>query len=417
MTSTQNDNQYKTALIGWSLPSIEAADELGRPFVIVGPPHCEQYAEKYDLPFIAWDFDHYKKHYSMEDVWEQSEELYQLLKEENTGLAVPLFEDTVEWAAAVNGRIKEDPKVFRHSLLFRHKGKMKRRALLGGLKVGVFEEANNKEEVKQFFRRVNDAMLKAGEEEQDPVHVKAFDKAGDVGHRIIRTEADIDALEDEAFPNLVESHLDGVEVSCEVFVHNGTIQFLNITEYIVFGYSMMAPPSPEIEKQRKKIRGAVQALIRAFDIQYGLIHPEFFIDEEGKISFIEVAARIPGGNIFDLIKKTYDFNPFQAHILCSDPNTSEEELQSFFPKERKSKGHAGSLMVYPRVKTIEKLHVPEELEEHPGFDRHTMFTPAQRKVPEMEGFGNPQGVVFFHHDNHDHVREPLRDYVDFDFYI
>ncbi|MFZ4450382.1 ATP-grasp domain-containing protein [Salibacterium aidingense] len=417
MTNTKQDIDYKTALIGWSLPSIEAMDQLQRPFVIVGPPHFQEYADKYDLPFIAWDFDHYKENYSMEDVCDQCEGLYQILKEENVGLAIPLFEDTVEWAAGINAKLQDDPKIFRHSLLFRHKGKMKRRALMGGLKVGVFEEAENKENVRQFFRRVNDAMLREGEDELEPIHFKAFDKAGDAGHRVIRSEMDINQLEDNAFPGLLESHLDGVEVSCEVFIHNGKIQFLNITEYIVFGYSMMAPPSPEIEKQRKKIRGAVQRLINAFDIQYGLIHPEFFIDEEGKISFIEVAARIPGGNIFDLIKKTYQFNPFQAHILCSDPNTTEEELKDFFPKEKKARGHAGSLMVYPRVENIEKLHIPPELEEHPGFERHTMFTPVQRKVPEMEGFGNPHGVVFFHHDHHDHVKQPLQDYADYDFYM
>ncbi|MFB4164956.1 acetyl-CoA carboxylase biotin carboxylase subunit family protein [Alteribacillus sp. JSM 102045] len=416
MTKTKRDIDYKTALIGWSLPSIEAIDQLNRPFVIVGPPGMEDYAKKYDLPYISWDFEDFKKRVSMEEVCDHCEELYNKLEKENVKLAIPLFEDTVEWAAAINSRLQNDPKIFKHALLFRDKAKMKRRALMGGLKVGVFEEARDKEEVKQFLRRINDALLKE-EEEIDPIHVKAFNKAGDVGHHIIRSEKDADQLKGDSFPCLLESHLDGVEVSCEVFIHNGKIQFLNITEYIVFGYSMMAPPSPPIEKQRKKIRGAVQALIKAFDIKHGLIHPEFFIDENGSISFIEVANRIPGGNIFDLIQKTYNFNPFQAYILVSDPNTPEEELKKLFPKENKAKGHAGSLMVYPRVEKIEKLNVPQELEEHPGFDRHTMFTPVQRKVEESEGFGNPHGVVFFHHDEYDHVKQPLQDYAEHDFFI
>src|SRR5699024_6230781 len=105
------------------------------------------------------------------------------------------------------------------------------------------------------------------------------------------------------------------------------------------------------------------------------------------------------------------------YILCCDPDTAEEEIRKFFPEEKKSNGHAGSLMVYPRVKQISNLHVPEELEAHPGFDKHTMFPPADHKVPKMEGYGAPHGVVYFHHHDSNHVKQGLQDFVDHDFYM
>src|SRR5690625_6087567 len=121
----------------------------------------------------------------------------------------------------------------------------------------------------------------------------------------------------------MESHLDGVEISCEAFIHNRKLKFLNITEYVVFGHSMMAPPSPEIEELRPRVRETVEQLIDTFDIECGLIHPEFFLNEKNELSFVEVAYRIPGGHIFNLIQRVYDFCPFQAR---SEEHTSE--LQS-----------------------------------------------------------------------------------------
>ncbi|MDR6225105.1 ATP-grasp domain-containing protein [Desmospora profundinema] len=406
------------ALLGWSLPMMEAADRLNRPFVVVGPPGCEAYAKKYDLPFIGWDFDKLNKETKMEQRYERAEELYNRMREFGADLAIPLFEETVEWAGALNAHIRKDPRLFHHSLLFRHKAKMKRRALIGGLKVGVFEEGESKEDVRRFLRRVNEVHLKLDGEGLEPIHIKAFDRAGAAGHRLIRTENDIEnQLKDDNFPCLMESHLDGVEVSCEVFIHKGKIQFLNITEYVVFGHSMMAPPSPEIEKRRPQVRAACQQLIDAFDIKYGVIHPEFFLADHGPIHFGEVAYRVPGGHIYELIQRTYGFSPFEAHLLCCDPDTMEEELLGLFPDETKPNGHAGSLLVYPRVKEIKSLRIPKELEEHPGFDRHNMFTPVERKVADREGYGNHHGTVFFYHGDSEQVRTPLTDFVDYDFYI
>ncbi|PKR76661.1 carboxylate--amine ligase [Halalkalibacillus sediminis] len=408
----------KIALLGWSLQSIEAVEELKRPYVVISMPSFEDYAKKYGIPFISWDMEEMMKETPMEQVYEKSRELVEILQQAGVDHVIPIFEDTVEWAGALNAWLKENKREFHHSLLFRHKAKMKRRAQIGGLKIGIFEEARNRDEVREFLKRVNDVLLKNDGEEFDPIHIKPFAKAGAVGHHMIRQEDEIySRLTDDLFPCLMESHLDGTQLSCEVFIHKGEIKFLNITEYVEFGYSMMAPPSPTIEKNRPLVRKVVKQLVKTFEIENGFIHPEFFITEDGTLNFIEVAFRIPGGNIFDLIQESYGFNPFQAHILCCDPNTTEEELKDFFPNEKKARGYTGSLMVYPRVKEIKALNIPDHLEKHPGFHKHTMFPRKERKVPSMEGFGTPHGVVFFHHQDSEHVKPPLMDFNKHDFYI
>lgn len=400
--------KIRTALIGWSLQAIEAVDKMGRPFIVVGPSDFETYASEHDIPFIGWDF---------ERINERSNELYEKLHEFGVEVAVPLYEETVEWAGALNSRFQNDVRAFNRALLLRDKGLMKRKAQMSGIHVGVFEEARGKEDVNRFLKRVNDALLKLDGDPKDPIHLKPFDSAGSVGHRLIQTAEDIDALSDNEFPCLLESHLDGQEFSCEAFIHNGKIYFLNITEYVHLGHSNFVPASPSLEAKRPLIRKAIEDLVNAFQIRYGVIHPEYFITSDDKLHFGEVAARVPGGHIFDLIERVYGFSPFQAQVLCSDPQTTEEELKAFFPEEKDYKGYAGSLMVYPRVKMIEKLNVPEELEQHPYFEKHDMFSPETSKVAERVGFGNHYGTVFLYGEDSDTMTDLLIKYEDWDFYL
>ncbi|MGI2326998.1 ATP-grasp domain-containing protein [Planococcus sp. YIM B11945] len=407
MTET-NTNQKVTAILGWSLPAIEAMDKLDRPYVVVGPPDFVGFAKDHDIPFVPWDFDQLN---------EGSEELYEQLNKLNVKLAVPIYEETVEWAGVLNARFFDDPRVFNRSLLLRDKGLMKRKAQMSGIKVGVFEEAYSKDDIYRFLKRVNDALIKIDGDVNDPIHIKPLNKAGTVGHMVIRDASDIDKSEVQEFPYLMESHLDGQEFSCEAFIHDGEIMFLNITEYVKLGHSNFVPASPKLEEWRPQIREQIQKLVDSFEIKYGVIHPEYFISHDGTLNFGEVAARVPGGHIFDLIERAYGFNAFQAQILCSDPDTPKEVLRDFFPEEVTSaKGYAGSLMVYPRVRMIEKLDMPAELKNDPYFEKHDLFIPVTSKVAERVGFGNHYGTLFFFGEDSARMTELLQQYETYDFY-
>ena len=398
-----------TALLGWSLQAIEAIDKMNRPYVVVGPPEFKPFADKNGIQFVPWQFNVPIEH---------SMELYEKLKEFDTKVAVPIYEETVEWAGMLNSLLWENPRVFNKSLLLRDKALMKRRAHLAGLRVGVFEEAFNKEDVAHFLKRMNEALLNMDEENYEPIHVKPFDKAGTVGHRMIKKYEDIEKIDDSEFPLLMESHLEGQEFSCEAFVHNGKVYFLNITEYVKLGHSNFVPASPTLEKWRPKIRETIELLVKAFEVENGILHPEFFITPEGTIYFGEVAARIPGGHIFEHIERVYGFSPYQGQILCCDPETTEEELKAFFPEEVVSaKGHSGNLMVYPKVKSISKLNIPKELKEHPYFLKHNMFIPATSKVAERVGYGNHYGSIYFFGDDSTEMRKLLEQYDKHDFYL
>jgi hypothetical protein len=404
------------ALLGWSLPVIESAQKLGKPFVVVSYPAFESYAKEHDIPFVGWDFDSWG---------DQSNSLLlsEQLKSYGVTVAVPLFEETVEWAGALNSIFRNDPRLLNRAMLFRNKAMMKRKALIEGLRVGLFEEVHNRDDVRRFAERLNEAQLRLPEdpsEESGWIHIKPFAAAGTVGHRLLRSKEDIEKkVEDGDFPCLAESHLKGREFSCEAFIHNGKIRFLNITEYVRLGYSNFVPCSSQLEKWRPQVMDAMQRLVKAFGIEYGMIHPEWFIDDEGVLSFGEVAARIPGGHILELVSKAYDMDILQAYLLCHDPATTEEELAAHLPKEgQKAARYAGSLMVYPDRGQISRLEMPEELLEHSYFDHHTLVPPMQgQKVAEREGYGNHFGTIFFQGDDSEEMRKLLQHYENVAFYV
>lgn len=399
----------KVALLGFSLVMMESLTKAGMDFIAVVLPESEYYMKEHDIPYITWDFSQLN---------EKSFKLYEKLNDLGVDVAVPLYEETVEWAGALNSRLRDDPRLFNRYYLFRDKAMMKRKAQMSGIRVGVFEEAEDIDDVKKFFKRVNAALLVLEGEKEAAVHLKPTSAAGCVGHKMLTGNDDISALEADDFPCLLESHLEGQEFSCEVFIHQGKIQFLNITEYIRLGHTNFIPASPALESKRPLIQKAVQDLIDAFGIEYGMIHPEFFITPNDKISFGEVAARIPGGHIFDLIKKAYGFDPYVGFALCCNPETTTEELEAFFPNgpdDRKQ--YSGCVMVYPKHKRVSGTNIPYALLNDPYYEKHDLFVPANAKVAERAGFGNHYGTIYFNGSDSERMRELLNEYDKFDFYI
>ncbi|WP_417516224.1 ATP-grasp domain-containing protein [Marinobacter sp.] len=409
--SEQNYNPEKgyVALLGWSLNAVEAADKFDRRYVVVAPDWAEPYCEEHGIPYVPWNFERLN---------DRSVEIAQTLKDMGVDVAIPLFEETVEWAGAINSVLMDKPRLFGQAMLLRDKALMKRRAQLGGIRVGIFEEAHDKGDVIRFLKRVNQTLLKLDGDPNDPIHLKAFDKAGCLGHRVIRTPDEVDSIPDEEFPVLMESHLDGWEFAVEAWIHNGKIAFLNISEYVTLGYSVFVPATPDLEKYRDQIRGEIEKLIKTFDIDFGFVHPEYFVTSDSTMYFGEVAYRPPGFKVFELLEKAYGFNAYQGLILSFDPKTTPEEIKAFFPTEVvDAKGYAGCFGVYPRRRVVSKLEIPEETENHEYFESHELTPPVEETVTKRTAFGTHWGLVYFFGEDPYVMRDLLKHQEDLDFYV
>jgi hypothetical protein len=404
-----NPDKGYIALLGWSLNAVEAAAAFDRRYVVVAPDWAEEYCQQHDIPYLAWNFERLN---------DRSMEIAETLEAMGVDVAVPLFEETVEWAGAINAVLLDNPRLLGQSMLMRDKSLMKRRAQLGGIRVGIFEEAHDREDVVRFLRRVNQTLLKLDGDPNDPIHFKAFDKAGSLGHRVIRTPDEVDVIPDDEFPALMESHLDGWEFAVEAWVHHGKVVFLNISEYVTLGYSVFVPASPELEAYRPQIKAQIEKLVKTFDIEFGLIHPEYFVTSDGEMYFGEVAYRPPGFKVFELLEKVYGFNAYQATMLVFDPKTTAAEVRAFFPREiEDANGYAGCFGVYPRRRVVSRLEIPAETEDHPYFDFHELTPPLQETVTKRTAFGTHWGLIYFTGPDAHEMRRLLKRQEELDFYI
>ncbi len=397
------------ALLGWSLNAIEAADQFDRRYVVVAPDWAEEYCQNHDIPYLPWNFERLN---------DRSVEIAQTLKDMGVDVAIPLFEETVEWAGAINAVLLDKPRLFGQAMLLRDKALMKRRAQLGGIRVGIFEEAHDKDDVIRFLKRVNQTLLKLDGNPNDPIHLKAFDKAGCLGHRVIRTPDEVDTIPEEEFPVLMESHLDGWEFAVEAWIHDGKIAFLNISEYVTLGYSVFVPATPDLEQYRDQIRQQIELLIKTFDIDFGFLHPEYFVTSDGTMYFGEVAYRPPGFKVFELLERAYGFNAYQGLILAFDPKATAEEVAAFFPKEVvDAKTYAGCFGVYPRRRVVSRLEMPPETEDHPYFESHELTPPLEETVTKRTAFGTHWGLVYFQGEDPYKLRDLLKAQEEMDFYV
>ena len=407
--SGKNPDKGYVALLGWHLGAIDAVDRFDRRYVVVAPEWAQAHARENGIPFLPWNFERLN---------DRSLEIAEQLKDMGVNVAIPLYEETVEWAGAINSVLMGNPRLYGQALLFRDKSLMKRRAQLGGIRVGIFEEAHDKGDVERFLRRVNQALLKLEGDPNDPIHMKAFDKAGCLGHRVIRTVEDVASISDEEFPALLESHLDGWEFAVEAWIHNRKIRFLNISEYVTLGYSVFVPATPELERYRPAITREIDKLIETFDIDFGFIHPEYFVTSDDVMYFGEVAYRPPGFNVFELLERVYGFNGYQALVLAFDPKTTEEEIQGFFPQEVvDASGHAGVFGVYPRRRVVTELRIPEATEQNDYFEFHELSQPMVEKVMKRTAFGTHWGLLYFYGEDPHQMRDLLKAQEELDFYV
>lgn len=108
---------------------------------------------------------------------------------------------------------------------------------------------------------------------------------------------------------IAEKFISGTEMSVESFVHRGKILFKNITQYYLPKHINIMPAtlSSELEQQ---IYIFNEKIIKAFQIERGITHLEFYVTEHGLL-FSEIAIRPPGGYLMQLMQLVYQFNPWE----------------------------------------------------------------------------------------------------------
>lgn len=118
---------------------------------------------------------------------------------------------------------------------------------------------------------------------------------------------------------LVEQAIMGPEFSAEVVINQDKIIHTSVTTKVVskppfcdeIGHIVGADLPAHIERQ---VHHEIDKIKAAYQVRNGVLHAEFKV-KDGQIYFIEVAARIAGDMISELVELTYGFSMEEAFIL------------------------------------------------------------------------------------------------------
>lgn len=131
---------------------------------------------------------------------------------------------------------------------------------------------------------------------------------------------------------ILEEFVSGPEYSGESIAYNGEYKLLAVTEksttgaphFVETGHRQPARLSDEMIK---KIENTLFKAFKSLKIEYGAIHPEFRITEDGRILFMEIATRMGGDCIgTDLVPLSsgYDFLGMVIDICCGNAPSFEK---------------------------------------------------------------------------------------------
>jgi len=116
---------------------------------------------------------------------------------------------------------------------------------------------------------------------------------------------------------LCEEYIEGKEYSAEGVICNGKVNHFGITEkmvnnqieFIEVGHIVNPPISNDL---RMRIENYINSVIAALKPNYCPFHAEFRVKKNGEIVLMEIAARLAGDKIGDLINLVYQENYYDA---------------------------------------------------------------------------------------------------------
>ena len=147
-----------------------------------------------------------------------------------------------------------------------------------------------------------------------PAVLKPADSSGQRGLSRVECEADLDAALDAAVESspsgeaLLEELVDGVERNTMVVARAGEPLVLTVSDRLRpegrgFGVALAHVYPCSLEGRDLAAAGSTAAdAVRALGLRDGIAYPQLLFGSEGRVVVVEVAARIPGGQMGDLVR-------------------------------------------------------------------------------------------------------------------
>jgi biotin carboxylase len=224
-------------------------------------------------------------------------------------LIIPLDEYDVENVATLREHLRQPGMGQTSTRYFRDKLAMRMRAAEGGILVPSFTGVFNYDRLRDFMNRV-----------PAPYVLKPRTQAGAMGIKKINHPDEIwsvlEKLGDEQSGFLLEQFVPGDVFHVDSIVAKGKVIFASTQKYGAPPLSVShdggiftsrnLPPKSEDAKSLKHFN---EEVIKTLGMEHGVTHAEYIKSHaDGKFYFLEVAARVGGANLSDMIEQATGVN-------------------------------------------------------------------------------------------------------------
>ena len=241
---------------------------------------------------------------------------------------IPLDEFDIEVAATLREHLRIPGMGDTTARYFRDKLAMRVQAQDSGLLVPEFSRVVNYDELREFMERV-----------PPPWVLKPRTSASAIGIKKICAPEELwralEALGDEQSFHVFEQFIPGEIYHVDSIVSESEVVFANVQKYgspplavmheggIFTSYGVPRDSADEVA-----LRAANQDIIKAFKMVRGVTHAEFIKGQgDGKFYFLEIAARVGGAYINEVVKAATGINLWREWARVEITRRSNEAYQ------------------------------------------------------------------------------------------
>ncbi len=232
---------------------------------------------------------------------------------------------------------------------FRDKFAMAARALDAGLTVPDFVPAINNDEICEYLDRVPPPWVIKPRSDVSAIGIRKIDTADEVWAAIDELN-NRDALRERASYHVLARFIPGEVFHVDSLVTDGRVVFAGVNKYgrpplqvAHGGGAYISQTIPHDSADRKKLSEINRRLIKAMRMQTGATHAEFIkSDTNGDFYFLEIAARVGGAYIADVLEAASGINLWREWAKLEVGGANREK------RLRPRREHAGIILSLAR---------------------------------------------------------------------
>jgi biotin carboxylase len=219
--------------------------------------------------------------------------------------------------------------------------------------------------------------------------------SGGRGMRVVREAGQWPEGVDDQW--MIEPWIDGIETSVECLVQAGEILFCNRTRYLI---PRWASSLPEVlgEDDVQALNAIILRVIQAVGVLDGMVHMELFNTENGWM-VSEIAARPPGGHLMELMSLAYSTDMWQQVLRVH----LHETLLPFSDATRVW----GAMVLHPGAGVVGEMDGVADVRRMPGVVKCVVTAKSGDAITPRLGAGQEVGYIIANGNSHDEVRSRL----------